>query len=260
LNTYAVGLSNTEGKMRILAALLLVVSGAWAGPEVSAVKVCRIKYAENDKGTTIVRSGLGSGVVVATGKDCSYILTNSHVAPNDAIYHIIYKGELYPCEWIGAVPEKETNDKGDLGLIKCFYVLPKVEIANSEPTKGTLVYQFGFPGGGRLSKLSGKFLGRDGGPGNIGDYLVVPGSSGSGVYYNDKLIGLSYMITNMKDNYGNTILDKNGDPIPVPPCYMVTLQNIKNFLRDHIPVEMGYYEKAPMPRVVPTGSTTKSCR
>jgi hypothetical protein len=235
--------------MRTILALLLVCNVSWADPETSAVQVGKIQYVEDEKGVTRQRGGLGSGVVVATGKDYSIILTNAHVAPVDAIYHVIYGKDLIPCEWITAVPDKEHRDKGDLALLKCWRKLPVVELADKEPAKNAEIYQWGHPGGRRLSKLTGNFLGFDGAWSNTGNYLTPPGCSGSGVYFGDKLIGLCYMISNMKDSFGQTICDADGNPVIVPPCYFVPLKKIHDFLIANVSMEMGY-EKAPVPHVV----------
>jgi hypothetical protein len=240
--------------MRAIFTLLLAVNFCWAGPETSAVKVGKVQYIEDEKGITRQHGGLGSGVVVASNDDYSIILTNAHVAPVNAIYHVIYGKRLIPCDWIAAVDDKERHDKGDLALLKCWAKFPTVQLADKEPEKNAEIQQWGYPGGGRLVKLGGKFLGHDGAWSNTGDYLTPPGCSGSGVYYKDKLIGLCYMISNMTDSSGNAIYDVNGTPIPVPPCYFVTLKQINSFLAVQVPTEMGY-EKGPLPHpvVAPSG-------
>jgi hypothetical protein len=240
--------------VKALATMLLLTSVSWATPETAAVKICWLKYGETDDGVTAARTSYGSGVCVAHGKDkdnCAYtiILTNAHVADGDAVYHVIHDGYLLPAEWLYTVPLSEREAKGDLALIRVWTKLPIASLAKSEPEADSEVFQWGFPGAGRLTKLGGKFLGNKG-PGNAGDYLVVPGCSGSGVYHNDELIGVCFWSSLLVDKKNRPIL-KDGKPQFVPPCYMVTLKKIDDFLTYHVAKEMGYsVEKAPDPRPV----------
>lgn len=240
--------------MRTIAALLVFCSVSWATPETSAVKVCMLRYTEDENGMTHQHGGLASGVVIANGKDksgddYSIILTNAHVAPVDATYHIIYSKKLIPCEWLGAVPRDKWTTEGDLALLMCWAKIPVAELADKEPEKNSEIYQWSFPKGGRLTKLNGKFQGNTGGWCNTGDYTVFPGCSGSAVYSGDKVIGLCDMCSNKTDAAGNTVKDKDGNPACFPPCHMITLKHMRDFLVCHIPKEMGY-EIGPLPRVV----------
>lgn len=244
--------------IKLLSPLLLsvVVSQAFAQPEKAAVKVCHSWYEDDKDGQTHHQTGYGSGSVIWSGKDkngdeCSIILTNSHVAPEDGDYDIITYRETparkHRCLWLAATPEKDRDELGDLALLKCFVKLPTVKFANSDAPSSAKVTEWAFPRAGRLTKLEGTFRGEYGPGGNkfaYADYLTEPGSSGGGVYYKDELVAISFGITNKTDNDGNTLRDVTGKPIFTTPAWLVPHKKIEVFLNKQLPKEMSN-EKPP---------------
>lgn len=245
--------------------LLLVISQSNAQPDKAAVKVCRMWYVDDKDGITHAEHRYGSGVVIWSSKDVSYILTNSHVAPEndtyDAINYNSKNASQYRCEWVGATKEDDREAEGDLGLLKCEFQLPAVSLAKLDPAIGSEFYSWGFPNSGPLNKVSGKYTGKDGPGGDkywYADYMTIPGSSGSGVYYKDDLVGVSFAISNKKDRFGNNVLNPDGTVVNVPPAWIVPRKKVEVFLNRQIPKEMGVpYEKGPHPR--PVGSGPKPC-
>lgn len=257
--------------VKLLSPLLLVLaslSNLWAQPDKAAVKVCKMWYVETEDGYTEAHHAYGTGFVIWSGKDkdgddMSYIVTNSHVAPDDGVYHIINyndgpkKPHLIRCEWLASTPEDQRDKEGDLALLRCYHKFPTVSLAKQDPPVGSELESWGFPKSGPLTKNGGKYLG-DNGPGNsdfvYADYLTLPGSSGSGVYYKNELVGVSFGITNKKDRNGNTIYQSDGTPVFVPPAWIVPRKKIEVFLNRQIPKEMGVQnEKACLPRTVHSG-------
>lgn len=247
--------------LRVLVLVLVSPCVLLAQPDKAAVKVAHRWYEEDKEGTTYSRTGYGSGVVVWSGKDkdgddCSFILTNSHVAPEEGDYDVIHyingpdKPGKVRCDWVAAVADADKELEGDLALLYCSHKLPTIQIATTSPKIGETVTMLGFPGVKRLTKLEGKYLGNVG-PGSehfcYADFLCLPGSSGSGVYYKDKLFAIGFGISNKKGTNGLPIVP----PVFVPPSWLVPQNKMVVFLNRQIPKEMGVpYEKAPTPRTV----------
>jgi hypothetical protein len=252
-----------------LAVLLVLVPTTYGQPDKAAVKVCRMFYFDDKDGITHAQHFYGSGFVIWSGKDkrgddVSYIVTNSHVAPENDTYDVIsYNNgdpERYPSEWLGATKEEDRDNDGDLGLLRCFHKLPMVSLSKQDPPKDAEIYSWGFPKSGPLSKFGGKYLDDNGPGGNkfaYGNYLTIPGSSGSGVYYKDNVVGVSFAISNKKDRFGNNVLNPDGTVVNVPPAWIVPRKKLEVFLNRQIPKEMGVtHEKGPSPRSV---SARKPC-
>jgi V8-like Glu-specific endopeptidase len=220
-------------------------------------------YADDKDGVTHAHHFYGSGFVIWTSDDVSYIVTNGHVAPEDDTYDIISykegakKPAQYRCEWVAAVADDDREQEGDLALLRCNYKLPSVSLSKQDPTKGADIYSWGYPNTGPLVKFGGKYTGMDGPGGNkymYGDYMTIPGSSGSGVYLNEKIVGVSFAISNKKDQFGRNVLNPDGTVVNVPPAWIVPRKNLEVFLNRQIPKEMGViHEKGPQPRVFASG-------
>lgn len=240
----------------MVSALLLATSLSNAQPKEATVKVCNHYYVQGADEVPQSRDSFGTGIVVFTGKnnkgwEFSLILTNGHVADDeDNDYAVMTPGpKKHPAEFIAR--NDKDSDKGDLALLRVWIKLPTVTLAKSDPPKDATLYQWGHPGAGRLDKREGKFLGGVDGHW-YADYLVIPGCSGSGVCYNDQLVGLCSATSHKKDKFGNIIFQADGKtPVFAPPMHMVARNVIENFLLYHAAADMGYtVEKAPMPRVV----------
>jgi len=249
--------------MRTIFTLLAFVSVCWAGPQESTVKVCRCIYVDNDEGQTVARHNYGTGVVVYSGKDAdgqqvAIILTNAHVAPSNATYHILWDGKMIDCDWVTAVPVEDRSEKGDLAVLMTYFKMPSITIANKDPPINDEVFQWSHPKAGRLTKLTGKWLDDGGGHTKYTSYLSLPGCSGSGVFHKDKLVGLCFAVSNLKDKNNNVLKDINGNPILTSPTIVIGLEKINNFLLANVAKEMGFIvEKGPMPRHIPRGSDSR---
>lgn len=251
--------------MRTVLVLLALASAAFAQADKATVKVCRMWYEDDKDGVTHAEHRFGTGFVIWSGKDkdgdpMSYILTNSHVAPEESVYNVISYNDgpkephFYRCEWIGATPEADRDKDGDLALLRCYHKFPAVSLAKDDPPTGAELVSWGFPKSGPLAKNGGKYLGNEGPGGKefvYGDYLTLPGSSGSGVYYKDKLVAVSFGITNKTDRNGFNYVNPDGTPVFVPPAWMVPRKKIEVFLNRQLPKEMGVTsEKGPQPTVL----------
>lgn len=248
--------------MRTISLWLLSVALVWAQPDKATVKVCRCIYVDND-GRTVAKHNYGTGVTVYSGKDSdgdeySIILTNAHVAPTNATYHVLRNDTLYDAHWLAAVPEDDRDEKGDLAVLLVYRKLPIITIANKDPTTNSDVIQWSHPKAGGLTKLTGKWLDDGGGHTKYTNYLSLPGCSGSGVFYKDQLVGVCYAVSNLKDKYGNVIRDINNNPLLSAPTIVVSLDRINNFLLSNVAKEMGYtVEKGPPARHIPRGSDSR---
>ncbi len=138
--------------------------------------------------------GRGSGVVIKTGSNYSYVLTAGHV------FHKTAKIEVYTisglrikgCLWVDHISTP------DLGVLYVPYRLKAIQIASSMPLKGSRIYTSG-------NKLGGGFWPSDGIYGGIvdprgkhqysgkfarGSIPTHPGNSGGAVVYDCKLVGI----------------------------------------------------------------------
>jgi hypothetical protein len=242
--------------MRTLLILLCLLPNLSAQPREAVVKVASHWYVQGPDEVPSSRNAYGTGVVIFTGttskdQDFSLILTNGHVVEDeDSDYTVLTPGPKKNAADVIAHNDK-NDSRGDLALLKVWVKLPSAKLAKTDPPKDATVYQWGHPGAGRLDKREGRFLGGVDGHW-YGDYLVIPGCSGSAVCYNEEVIGLCSASSFKRDVGGNIVYQADGKtPVLAPPMHMVARKVIENFLFYHAAADMGYtVEKAPMPRVV----------
>lgn len=128
---------------------LALVLVSHAAPEDSCVKVTR---AANG----LIDSGSGT-IVKITDDGRSLVLTNRHVLPvGNGEICVHYRGRAIKAEWLG------VDDIGDLALVAVGEKLPAAMLAQAEPEPGTMLRQWGHPGGGPRVAKKGPALGCDG--------------------------------------------------------------------------------------------------
>jgi hypothetical protein len=207
----------------ILAAMLAAIPVCAAEPEKSAVKISFVVFVDNDSGVSEASCGWGSGTVIHSGDGKSLILTNRHVCPNGNGHpFVLIGGKSHPAEWIAA------DDVADLALVRVPVELPAVELAASEPEKGTTLRQWGYSGRGPMKPKTGPHLGTIKIKAEDGTTLqslltgigVEPADSGAGVFDPDgKLTAVTYAVGGEK---GGTQRE-----------HCVRLLDIKRFLSRH---------------------------
>jgi S1-C subfamily serine protease len=182
---------------RFLFVALLVAAPVFAAePDKSAVKVTFVVFEENASGTSEATLGWGSGTVVHSASGKSLVLTNRHVCPNGTGHPFVLVGnKSYRAEWIAA------DDTVDLALLRVSVELPAVELAASEPVKGTTVRQWGYSLHGPVKAKTGsvletiQFTTDAGARVNtlVTDIAVEPADSGSGIFDPDgKLVAVTF--------------------------------------------------------------------
>lgn len=131
--------------MRLLPTLALcaLAGPVAAEPEDAAVKVIR----------TGARDGVGSGTVIHTGKNGSFVLTNWHVAPDGTSKFTVQSGgQEYPAHWVAA------DDRTDLALLRVDARLAAIGLADDLPGVGTELRQWGCSRGGPPKAKAGRLL------------------------------------------------------------------------------------------------------
>jgi S1-C subfamily serine protease len=182
---------------RFLVLALFVATPVFAAePEKSAVKVSFVVFESNANGASEATLGWGSGTVVHSASGKSLVLTNRHVCPHGNGHPFVIVGEKsYAAEWVAA------DDTVDLALVRVSVALPAVELAESEPLKGTTVRQWGFSLHGPMKAKTGlvvetiEFKTEAGATVKtlVTDIDVEPADSGSGVFDPDgKLVAVAF--------------------------------------------------------------------
>ena len=133
--------------------LVLVVSGiSWTEPDIapnepaSAVveRVCSsTAFVQTDLNG--VEEGSGSGVIISTGPNTTWVVTCDHVVENCNGFSVTFgrSGKAFPC----TVDKRLDKSRGDVALLRIAQNvgLPAIRLAPRLPVRGSVVFACGSP-------------------------------------------------------------------------------------------------------------------
>jgi S1-C subfamily serine protease len=168
--------------MRVTCFVLFLLAGvAHAGPEDSE---CRVRH---NAGPFI---DSGSGTVIWSDQDTSYVLTAWHVVPDDRSWiRIVHRGKEYPARRFA------FDANVDIACLEVKASLPAVKIAKADPAIDETLHQWGHPHAVEkaVHKTGGivRFLRMDGYDRLLTRAAVEEGDSGCGVFdTSGRLVGV----------------------------------------------------------------------